>query len=86
MQEYERIHNRLVRNTASECVVLLNYDGAFPLEKPCTVALYGHGARSTITGGTGSGEVNSREVINIEKGLCARIKELSNELLELRRQ
>lgn len=69
MQEYEKIHNRLVRNTASECVVLLNYDGAFPIDNPCEVDLFGNGARNTLYGGTGSGEVNNREVISIERAL-----------------
>ncbi len=69
MQEYEKIHNRLVRSTASECVVLLNYDGAFPIDNPCEVDLFGNGARHTLYGGTGSGEVNNREVISIERAL-----------------
>lgn len=69
MQEYEKIHNRLVRNTASECVVLLNYDGAFPIDNPCEMDLFGNGARHTLYGGTGSGEVNNREVISIERAL-----------------
>ena len=69
MQEYEKIHNRLVRGNASECVVLLNYDASFPLEGPCDVDLFGPGARNTITGGFGSGEVNNREIFSIERGL-----------------
>ena len=69
MQEYEKIHNRLVRSTASECVVLLNYDGVFPFAEPCEVDLYGNGARHTLYGGFGSGEVNNREIISIERGL-----------------
>ena len=37
--------------------------------KPGKIALYGNGARRTIKGGTGSGDVNSRETVNIERGL-----------------
>ena len=50
-------------------MVLLENDGALPLKNTGKIALYGAGARHTIKGGTGSGDVNSREVINIEQGL-----------------
>lgn len=50
-------------------MVLLENDGVLPLKKIGKIALYGAGARHTIKGGTGSGDVNSREVINIEQGL-----------------
>ncbi|SFB14051.1 beta-glucosidase [Acetitomaculum ruminis DSM 5522] len=53
---------------AHECMVLLENNGILPL-KPGKVALYGNGARRTVTGGTGSGEVNSRNIISIEDGL-----------------
>lgn len=32
------------------------------------VALFGNGARATIKGGTGSGDVNTRNNVNIEQG------------------
>lgn len=69
MNDYEIKHLEQIRPYLSECTVLLKYDGSFPLESPCSVALYGSGARGTIKGGTGSGEVNSRFFINIEEGL-----------------
>ena len=37
--------------------------------KDKTVALYGEGAVHTIKGGTGSGDVNARETVNIREGL-----------------
>ncbi|MBB6637183.1 glycoside hydrolase family 3 C-terminal domain-containing protein [Cohnella thailandensis] len=53
-------------------MVLLENDGALPLRsKPGNIALYGNGARHTVKGGTGSGEVNSRVLVTIEQGLEA---------------
>ncbi len=69
LNDYEIQHNSLVRGLAPECTLFLKSDGSFPLGKPCRVALFGSGARRTIRGGTGSGEVNSRESIDIESGL-----------------
>lgn len=69
LQKYEKENLDLVLNTAGECAVLLKTDGSFPLEKPCSIAAFGNGVRHTIKGGTGSGEVNSRFSVNIEKGL-----------------
>ena len=69
MQDYEKIHGDLVRRLAPECAVLLKKDGSFPLKAPCRLALYGSGARHTVKGGTGSGEVNSRTSVSIEEGL-----------------
>lgn len=64
----EREHMELARKLAGECVVLLKNDGVLPIG-PRKVALYGAGARRTVKGGTGSGDVNSRLVINVEDGL-----------------
>jgi len=61
-----------VRKLAAECMVLLENDGTLPLKTTNgNIALFGNGARNTIKGGTGSGDVNSRTVINIEQGLEA---------------
>lgn len=54
---------------ASECPVLLENDGTLPLKKKGKVALFGNGARCTVKGGTGSGDVKVKEVINVELGL-----------------
>lgn len=69
LYEYEREHRDLLRRLAPECMVLLKSDGTFPLEAPCKVALYGSGARETIKGGTGSGDVNVRHYTTVEEGL-----------------
>ncbi|MBP5262205.1 MAG: glycoside hydrolase family 3 C-terminal domain-containing protein [Clostridiales bacterium] len=65
----ETQHMELVRRLASECVVLLKNDAALPVTKPGKIALYGNGARHTVKGGTGSGDVNSRFTVNICQGL-----------------
>lgn len=58
-----------VRAFAGECVTVLENNGILPLETIGKIALYGNGARHMIKGGTGSGDVNSRYVVNIEDGL-----------------
>lgn len=69
MQSYEKEHLRRLRALLPECTVLLRSNGDFPLTRPCGLALYGGGARRTVKGGTGSGEVNSRAFVNVEQGL-----------------
>ena len=64
-------NDELVRKLAAECTLFLKKDGSFPLDKPCSVALFGNGARSTVRGGTGSGDVYSKKVVTIEDGLRA---------------
>ncbi len=68
VSDREQRNNEIVRRLAPEGVVLLKNNGVLPLSKPEKVALYGAGVRYTIKGGTGSGEVNSRTVVNIEQG------------------
>ena len=65
----EARHGDFIRRVAGECMVLLENDGVLPLAAPGKVALYGNGARATVKGGTGSGEVNSRDTVSIEQGL-----------------
>ena len=65
----EQAHSDSVRRIAGECMVLLENDGILPLSGPRKVALYGNGARATVKGGTGSGEVNSRYSVSVEQGL-----------------
>ena len=65
----ERSHSDSARRIAGECMVLLENDGVLPLSGPQKVALYGNGARATVKGGTGSGEVNSRYSVSVEQGL-----------------
>lgn len=53
---------------ACESIVLLENDGTLPIKNK-TIALFGNGAKRTVKGGTGSGEVNERHSINILEGL-----------------
>ena len=71
METYEIDHLATVRALAPECMVLLRSNGAFPLAEPGEIALFGSGARHTVKGGTGSGDVNSRHVTTVEEGLEA---------------
>ena len=49
------------RRIAAEGMVLLENNGILPMElKGRRIALFGNGARHTVQGGTGSGEVNAR--------------------------
>lgn len=68
LQEHEILHNRLVRERAAECTLFLKRNGDFPI-MPCKVNLYGSGARRTVKGGKGSGDVNTRYTVSIEQGL-----------------
>lgn len=67
--DYEIKHNSYLRENGAECTLFLKRDGNFPLKEAGKIALFGNGARHTIKGGTGSGEVNSRFFVNIEDGL-----------------
>lgn len=69
LEQYETDHLDKLRKLLPECTVLLKHDGAFPLQGTGKLALYGSGARNTVKGGTGSGEVNSRYFVNVEQGL-----------------
>lgn len=60
IQDFEIAHLAKLRALAPECMVFLKRNGDFPLTSPCKIALYGPGARETIKGGTGSGDVNVR--------------------------
>ncbi|MCR4676428.1 MAG: glycoside hydrolase family 3 C-terminal domain-containing protein [Sphaerochaetaceae bacterium] len=58
----------LSRVAAREGFVLLKNNGVLPL-KGKRLALYGAGARMTVKGGRGSGEVRNRYSVSIEEGL-----------------
>ena len=70
VSEREIRNQKRVRDLAVECMVILENDGALPLKAKGKIALFGNGARSTVKGGTGSGDVYVRETINIEEGLA----------------
>lgn len=69
IQSFETEHLAALRALAPECMVLLKKNGDFPLCAPDKIALYGSGARETIKGGTGSGDVDVRHYVTAEEGL-----------------
>jgi len=71
MRRYEMEHYDKIRGAAPECMVLLKSDGSFPLQETGKLALYGNGARHTLKGGTGSGDVYVRSFKSIEEALEA---------------
>ena len=71
LQQHETDHAGRLRPLLPECTVLLKSGGDFPLNGTGKLALYGSGARRTVKGGTGSGEVNSHCFVTIEQALTA---------------
>ena len=69
VSERELKNRAVARKAAADGIVLLKNDGVLPLEKGSKVALFGSGAGQTIKGGTGSGDVNEREVVSIYQGI-----------------
>ena len=59
----------LAQTCAEEGIVLLKNNNILPITKEMNIALYGAGARKTVKGGLGSGEVNERKSITIEDAL-----------------
>ena len=76
--EREVKNRRLARKAATECMVLLQNKGVLPLQEKAKVCLYGNGAAHMIKGGTGSGDVNEREVVTILRGLLGAGLEVLN--------
>lgn len=68
--ERERRNLQVAYEAACESIVLLENDGALPIQIG-KVALYGAGAMRTIKGGGGSGEVNERHSVTIYEGMKA---------------
>ncbi len=70
VSDRERRNMDRVRRAAAEGMVLLENNGVLPISAEVkSIALFGAGARRTIKGGTGSGDVNSRSVVSVEQGL-----------------
>ncbi len=69
-REYEILGRQLSRRAAAEGMVLLkNENQLLPVKQGTAIALYGAGAAHTIKGGTGSGDVNSRDTVSVLQGL-----------------
>ena len=58
-----------MREYASECTLFLKKNDEFPIDKPGKVLLIGSGARNTLKGGLGSGDVESKYITTCEQGL-----------------
>ena len=72
MSEREKCNFARVRRIAAEGMVLLENNGVLPLAADGRrLALFGSGVRRMVKGGTGSGDVYSRSVTNVEQGLKA---------------
>ena len=72
ISDREKRNMERARKIATQGMVLLKNNGALPLsDAGKKLALFGNGARRTVKGGTGSGDVNSRSVVNVEQGLEA---------------
>ena len=67
--DYQKIHIKILRETAAECTLFLNKNDEFPISNPSSVLLIGSGARNTIKGGLGSGDIESRHYTTCEEGL-----------------
>lgn len=61
--------NKYLYDNAGECTLFLKRNKEFPILKPCRVALYGNGARNTVKGGSGSGDVDALDFLTIESAL-----------------
>lgn len=70
MSEREKRNMERSRRVATQGMVLLRNDGTLPIQDSgIKIALFGSGARHTVKGGIGSGDVNSRMTVNVEQGL-----------------
>lgn len=68
--ETEIANSALSTSAAEDGMVLLqNKEQTLPISTDDSVALFGAGAYGTVKGGTGSGNVNPRKVVNIWDGL-----------------
>ena len=81
--EQEREHSKIVRDVAARGMVLLENKGVLPIKEGSRVALYGYGARHTVTCGLGAASFQDREAVSIEDGLKrAGIEIVSGEYLD----
>lgn len=63
--EMETAHAELSKTAATEGMVLFENNGVLPMASSGKVALFGKGVYDTVKGGTGSGDVNQRDVTTV---------------------
>ena len=69
VSEREIVNRQLVRKAATQGFVLMKNEGLLPIASTTKLFLAGTGATHAIKGGTGSGDVNEREVVSIIDGM-----------------
>ena len=62
-------HKHLARQAAAEGMVLLKNNNALPVQPGTKTALLGNTSYTTISGGTGSGDVNKAYMVSVMEGL-----------------
>ncbi len=67
--ERETINRKLSRKAAAEGAVLMENNGILPISEDTKVFIAGNGIINPIKGGTGSGDVNVREIVDLFTGL-----------------
>lgn len=69
VSDREKASAAISLEAAGEGMVLLENNGTLSVKKGAKVVVYGGGALATIKGGTGSSDVNQRNVVNVYDGL-----------------
>lgn len=62
-------HKNIARQAAAEGMVLLKNNATLPLSSKSKIALLGNTSYATISGGTGSGDVNKAYMTSVKEGL-----------------
>lgn len=69
-----KAHTQLARRAGAEGMVLLkNEDSTLPIKSESSIAVFGVAQYATYKGGTGSGNVNSKYVVDIISGISDRL-------------